>query len=152
MKSVFIGDPALFAIELSEPAKTAGLRLHVEGRAYGDFKVRDDLTESIHDFGSLVQHIDSLSEPAIEGKSAEFVFDWILNTGDHAEFQRRRRYIRFMGEQMDSVTMFSYLRNGRLDWAFRHNRAQNQRLHVHSIDKKVVVAVARAYIGWYRKS
>lgn len=145
---LIFGNVERFAIELSKPAKKARLRLWIDGESFGDFKRSAELHSSLEDLRLLLRHLDSLTERALTRKSAEEMFAWLVSTPSYALFQKRRRYTRFLGEQMDHLTMFSRLRDGQLEWTFYTNREKVPTFTSVLLDKDVVAKVCVKYVAW----
>jgi len=147
-ESLIFGDVNRFAIEISRAAKKARLRLWLVGKPFGDFKRSDELQPSVEDLRILLRHLDSLTERALTRKTPEQMFAWLLATPSYALFEKRRKYTRFLGEQMDNLTMFSRLHEGQLEWTFYTNRAKVPRFTSVLLDKDLVAKVCTEYVDW----
>jgi hypothetical protein len=147
-ESLIFGNVKRFAIEISRPAKKARLRLWVGGKPFGEFKRSGELLHSAEDLRLLLQHMDSLTERALARKTPPQIFAWLLSTPSHALYQKRRKYIRFLGDQMDHLTMFSRLHEGQLEWTFYDNRAKVPNFTTVLLDKSVVTKVCTKYLAW----
>jgi hypothetical protein len=144
-ENLIFGNVKRFAIEISKPAKKAHLRLWVDGKSFGAFKRSGELLHSMEDLQILLKHLDSLT---LTRKTPEQIYAWLLDTPSHAAFQRRRKYIRFMGDQMDHLTMFSRLQDGQLEWTFCDPHGKVPRFTTVLLDKSTVEKVCKKYIAW----
>ena len=147
-ESLIFGNVNRFALEIGRAAKKARLRLWLAGKPFGDFKRSDELQHSMVDLRILLRHLDSLTERALTRKTPEQMFAWLLATPSHALFEKRRKYTRFLGDQMDNLTMFSRLHEGRLEWTFYTNRAKVPRFTSVLLDKNTVAKVCTKYVAW----
>ena len=147
-EGLIFGNVNRFAIEISKAAAKARLRLWIEGEPFGGFKRSGELCHSLEDLRLLLRHLDSLTERAIARKTPEEMFAWLLDTPSHALYQKRRKYIRFLGDQMDDLSMFSRLHDGQLEWTFRTCRTKVPRFTSVLLDKNAVAKVCTKYVAW----
>src|SRR6478609_2478670 len=125
-ESLIFGTVKRFAIEISQPAKKARIRVWAKGTPFGEFKRSGELLHSVQDLRLFLRHLDSLTERALARKTPEQIYTWLLETPSQAQFSKRRKYIRFLGDQMDHLTMFTRLHEGQLEWTFCDHRGNKK--------------------------
>ncbi len=74
-------------------------------------------------------------------------FSLLFSVQTLEEFNKVRKYIRFLGEQMDDKSMVCYEKGSKIEWAFCNVRTK--KIHTELIDKKVLFDVCLTYINWY---
>jgi hypothetical protein len=75
---------------------------------------------------------------------ASAIFSWLLSVQTEEDNRKTRRYVRFLGDQMDNISMFSYLRGEKLEWGFYN--VKTKKIHTQQIDKNVIIDVCTEYI------
>jgi trehalose-6-phosphatase len=145
-KLVF-GNSDSFAIEISENSKVAALRIWINGKSYGTYKKRGELIHSIEDLKILLTNLDKLYEIFFDEMDANAIFSWLLSVQTEEDNRKTRKYVRFLGDQMDDKSMFCYIRGLKLEWAFYN--VKTKKIHTELIDKKAVVDACVEYINWY---
>ncbi|HEV8512967.1 MAG TPA: DUF1629 domain-containing protein, partial [Cyclobacteriaceae bacterium] len=58
-----------------------------------------------------------------------------------------KKYIRFLGEQMDHVTMFAYLKNDAIEWAFYNQKTK--KIKTEQIAKTSIIKACDPYFKWF---
>jgi hypothetical protein len=146
-KDFIFGRVDSFAIEISEKSKSALLKLWINGKSYGDYKKRGELIHSIQNLSLLLEHLDTLKENIFDTMPPKEIFSWLLSMDVQEDYEKRKKYIRFLGDQMDNISMFSYLRGEKLEWGFYN--VKTKKIHTQQIDKNVIIDVCTEYIQWY---
>jgi len=146
-KDFIFGRVDSFAIEISEKSKSALLKLWINGKSYGSYKKRGELIHSIEDLQILLTNLDKLYETFFDKMDASAIFSWLLSVQTEEDNRKTRRYVRFLGDQMDNISMFSYLRGEKLEWGFYN--VKTKKIQTQQIDKNVIIDVCTEYIQWY---
>lgn len=156
MEKIF-GDKAKFAIEIKIESKVekSNLRVWIGNKGLGYFKRNGKLIYSVQSLKKIISNRHLLCESELLKMSPEEIFTWTLGkdlveaqtSESNLEFDRRREYVVFWGDQLDEFSTMCYFHNSEFKWTIYD--VKKRKVLSFSTSEEDFIPVAMEYINWY---
>jgi hypothetical protein len=158
------GNKEIFGIEIKiiESTNTQGyLRIWLNGISLGKFKKKGLYTYGICNlkkyFYTSKNLYDNIFDNLNDDNALDFVNEWLAlvdsdNPKDWDTFEKRKKYIRFLGDHLDNISIFSFNRNDNITFIVHINKKNNENIQLFKIPKINVDEVFSEYITWYENN
>jgi hypothetical protein len=153
------GQPNEFCIEF-EPVKSDLFLIFLwfNGIKYGKGLKPDRLIHCAKSLKKFLLVQNELIRPDLLRMSNKELMEWMIamdlvsnySSENATLFIQRRRFVRFLGDQMDEYSIWTIVNNSQVFW-YLYDNATNS-FHIHAVDVKINNSVFQEIVQWFEQN
>jgi hypothetical protein len=162
-KNMIFGNKQSFAIEIEQgPDPIKGyMRLWINNISIGGFKKQGEFIHAIFDARFFLKNYEVLYEECFADMTAEQINEYVLaedliwseNKNDLDEAERRKVYVRFLGDQFDGFCSFlCFCKAESISWIVWNYKSKNNEFQFFTFTLSDYKNVFSDYTEWFNKN